>query len=403
MTESGSGSSRATGVKRADEHDFAALASFFQQVWDSSATSDGVRAAWTSEAEVNPVDPGIPPPAYVFLKDGDVIGYVSTIPARFLVGGCRRDGYWLKGLWVLPDHRGGPVGFHLARAAASELGPLGALAVAKPARRLFEAVGFRDVAQPPNYVWPLRPSRLFGRLDPSSVLDGGESWTSRLWRVAQRTRMAGPVGAAATLALRAGRRRVNQAEVQVTQGWAGFPPDEVDTLWRAMAKPEYCGLVRDAAYLEWRYGRRVPRGYRPIMVRGEGGKGEGGLRAVAVLRLPELQESGRFAGVRLAWLCDLIFDPDDPVSTKAAHAALQHAELVARECGGDLLALSFAGPGYDRIFSDRRYIRRSPSVHLLLKGFDEVERAMGDQGDGSQRAPCSWVVARGDGDSDGAS
>lgn len=391
------------GATRATNAHLPALAEFFRRVWDSNASAKRVEDAWEGEGKVNFVEPGQPPPVFVFLKDGAVIGYLSTIPARFSIEGDRKDGYWLKGLWVLPEHRGGPVGFHLVRAATSELDPLAALAVAEPARRLFQAVGFEDVCGPPNYFWPLRPRHLFQQLDPDRVLRAGASFERRAWRWIRRVRLAGLAGSALTALLRLSRSTGQRSSWSLVERWEQLDRAQVDSLWRTVEGQRYCGLVRDAHYLRWRYARRHSEGYRLVAVSEPRAGEEGAILAVAVAKLPTLVSQGRFEGVRVGWLSELIFSPEREKSRCAAHTAIERVERILTDSGGDVLLHSFSGPGYDRLFRERRHLRRSATMHLLVKGLDVDGGGEPKAANQERNLSPSWFVARGDGDSDGLS
>ncbi|MCC7127091.1 MAG: hypothetical protein IT178_19775, partial [Acidobacteria bacterium] len=67
-----------SGVVRMEARHAAAAAAFLAQVWDPTATAESLLRARESAAEINTVSPGEPPPTFLFLRGGQVIGYVTT-------------------------------------------------------------------------------------------------------------------------------------------------------------------------------------------------------------------------------------------------------------------------------------------------------------------------------------
>jgi GNAT superfamily N-acetyltransferase len=141
-----------------------ALAAFIRAVWNPAATATSVLAARAVGARHNVAEPGVAPPTWIALRAGQVLGYVSTLSARFSNGTRDWPGYWLKGLMVLPEFQSGPIGYHVLKAATDALPLSGGLAVAPAARRLFTALGYKDCGAIDNWLRPLRPARILDRV-----------------------------------------------------------------------------------------------------------------------------------------------------------------------------------------------------------------------------------------------
>ena len=107
-------------VRAADEH-AEVLAEFYRRVWDPAATAERVLGGRRAAA-TDPAGAGEPPPTFIFLADGAVVGHVTTIPVRLWDSGSEHVFHWVKGLMVLPEHRRGPVGFLLLRETLRHLG-----------------------------------------------------------------------------------------------------------------------------------------------------------------------------------------------------------------------------------------------------------------------------------------
>src|SRR5688572_14507449 len=108
-------------VRVAEDGDAPAVAGFFREVWDPAATADSVLRGRAESAATNPVEPGLAPPSILALQGERVIGFVGSLPARFWNGGEELPGYWIKGLMVLPEFQGGPIGFLVLREAARRI------------------------------------------------------------------------------------------------------------------------------------------------------------------------------------------------------------------------------------------------------------------------------------------
>ena len=156
-------------VVRVDDNHAEMVAAFFREVWDEHATAASVAASRAAGAARNTAEPGLAPPTWIAIRDGRVLGYVTTLPVRLWDGAREWPAYWIKGLMVLPECRGGPIGYLVLKAAVASLPRTGALAVAPPARRLFEALGYKDFGAVPNWVRPLSPGRILRRLDPAGL------------------------------------------------------------------------------------------------------------------------------------------------------------------------------------------------------------------------------------------
>ena len=75
----------------------------------------------------------------------------------------------MKGFMVLPEHRNGPIGYLVLKEAVRRLGIAAVLTVADPSRRLFEAMGFRNLGMLSNQILPLRPARIAASIDAEAL------------------------------------------------------------------------------------------------------------------------------------------------------------------------------------------------------------------------------------------
>jgi GNAT superfamily N-acetyltransferase len=377
-------------IVRAEDAHAEALAAFIRAVWNPAATAASVVAARAVAARNNVAEQGVAPPTWIAIRDGQVLGYVTTLSARFWNGTRDWPGYWIKGLMVLPEFQSGPIGYHVLKAAAQALPLSGGLAVAPAARRLFTALGYRDCGAIDNWLRPLRPARIVQRVDVTRLgLSRLPSWTPTLLKLGQSTGLGAVAGFGAGWALRsaaalrrAGTGRLSSAVLDPRQH-AG----EVAELWRRCSSGLGSAVVRNPDYLVPRYPVEPDGQYNWVGV-----KRGATLAGLAILRSPRVASDERLRGIRVATLSDLLLDPAD---VKAGLALFGAVEQTARRLDADaILASSSAIPAV-RLLRRQWYLPLGGSIHLLFKSSGESEGTFG-------QAAGDWWLQRGDGGSDDA-
>lgn len=367
-----------------------AVAGFFRKVWTDNATGEGVRRARAEAARLNPAMPGVDVPAVAYLRDGEVIGHLGTIPVKFWNGRVETAGHWLKGFMVLPEHQNGSVGFAVLKELLKHVDISGAMTVALPARRLFQAVGFVDCGVIPNYVSLLRGGRVARSIDIANLGLGLSPWLHRCARAAQRAGIAWAAGAMAGMGFRTWRA-LRGSSIRLSTDLSGGLPSRsaLDDLW-ARARPTiFAGAVRDGSFLSWRYHAPAGAVYEAVAVYEREGKRS--LVAIAVVRSCSDNSDQRLRGIRVATVADILFRADEPA---AGLAALAGAERVAQRMGADAILCSAAHPAITSALRRRAYLRLPGNVHLMLR---DPTGAMG-----LPLAVDAWWLMRGDANSDEA-
>jgi hypothetical protein len=347
------------GVIRVEERHAGLLADFFRAVWDTAATAEKVLAARREAARLNPIAPGEDVPTFAFLVEGRIVGYVTTIPMRLWTG-RERPAHWVKGLWVLPEVRNGPVGFLLLKEAVRHLGDAMAMVVDPAPRRLFQALGFTDLGVLPNFLRLLRPGRVLQRLDLEALGMGGALRRFRpVLRMAQLRGVAALAGAAAGTGLRAW----TIARGGVTRRRALVEPldrEGIDRLWTTVRTRLPGAPARSGAGVEQLL-RTLPEGeYRVLGVR-SGSRLDG----MGIVRPPRASSDARLNGLRIATLSDALFEPGDASVGRALIAA---AERVARALDADALVCSASDPRIQRLLRSRAFLSIPGNVHVLARG-----------------------------------
>lgn len=333
------------------------LAEFYRKTWDENATRAGVLLSRALRARTNLHGRDQDVPTFVFIDNERIVGHLTTIPILLWNGREELRAHWLKGLMVLPEYRNGPVGFMLVRAALAAVENALAAVVATDARRLFTALGFRDLGVLANRIRVFDAREVIQRLADSPL---AQQLSPRVRAVLRWTAHPGCIpfvsaalqaGAGAYTAVR-GRTR------QCGRIMPVFPESaELHELWRAMRSGIDCAPARGPDYLVQRYG--LGQGYRWITVHRNGR-----LRGFAALRPPTARGDERLNGVRVATLSDVIANTDD---SETLLDLVHTAEQVARGLDAHVLMCSASHPRLLRILDRRAFAPYPGNVHMLIR------------------------------------
>jgi len=371
-------------VAATDAH-AAELASFFQAAWGATGNAEDVIAARRAVAAVNPVDPGIHPPTFVVTQGPRIIGYCTSIPVNHWDGETVRGGYWAKGLMVLPEFRNGPVGFLVLKELTRALSLGTAVTVASGSKRLFGALGYRDHGAIPNFLLPLRLRRIAHRIDPQLLnRPGVPAWGPKVVGLAQRCGAAFLAGAIGGAALRLGRMTRGRTALTL-QPMSTIDQEELSQLWHRCAKHIGAGPVRDGAALRRRYtGPDAGGDYHFGAVRDDGV-----LVGAAILRAPRAEGDPRLAGLRVASLSDLLFEPDRP---DVGVGVLSVAARMAASLDTDAILCSASHRAVVAAVRSQFYVPLGGNIHFFLR--DQTAARPWPL------ALDEWWLTRGDGFSD---
>jgi hypothetical protein len=379
------GSIRATLAT--DEH-AAAIAAFYRDSWSRDASPESVLASRRQAAADNLAEPGEPPPTALVLDGDRVIGYCGSIPLRLWDGVGERPAYWTKGLMVLPEFRKGPIGFLVCKELAALLPRALGLVVAPAARRLFTATGFTDLGALGNFVRLLRPAAVARQLDIGGLGLDLPRWLTAAVRVAQRTGIAGLVGAGAGVAMDLAAATMRGAARGLTASWSADAPGEaeLDAVWRSARSALRASAVRDGRYLRSRFAAAADaQDGRYVFCTARRGMR---LAGVAVVRRPSAGGDPRLRNVRVATLSDIVFPPD---RTDVGLALLGGVARAAHAAGADAILCSTNHPALARLLARQAYVPLPGNVHVLLHDRTGT-RWPQDLG--------AWWLARGDGEAD---
>ena len=322
-------------------------------------------------------------PVVLFVKGGEVIGHLATLPVRLSIAGRTSEAHWVVGLMVVREYRNGAIAPLLVK-KISETVEIGLTLHVDPAAvRVFRGLKWRHVGVIPQYVRLLNTRavvRVFS-IEGRGFLPERWSWVWPLVSLASRGLAAlasGVVAAVAAVGRLWHRRPAGAAIVEERQ----FDASYVELAERVKRKFGVW-VCRDERYLASRYGHTLGR-YRLLACR-EGTK----LLGYCLVKLKQFENDPRMGDLRMGTIVDCVADPDD---AGVVSGLLRSAVELCRREQIDVVFCS----------ASHREIRR----HLRWNGFlgmrGTLHVAVHDRTGGlAPNIPLeSWHLMRGDSDAD---
>jgi hypothetical protein len=375
-------------ARRLGETDADAIAKFMRSAgWDANATPDSVRGWLRTAAAHNPFEPGVGPPLVGVFVGSLLVACLSSIPTRFWNGREFAAAHWLKGFWVLEQHRDGLIGFLLLKEMLKHVGLAASMPAALGPRKLSVALGMLDLGTVRNYIEPLRIARILRKLDSRLLkLNGVPKSASIALKIAKISPVAYAVEALIALGVAAARfPRILAMRALTMQLGERLPSEsDLDSLWDRARDAGSCCASRSGAYLQWRYEHGANGRYWFASC-----WRQAQLVGLAVLQHPERLDDPRLAGLLIGSVVDLVLDPRCP---DALPGVLGAARRWARSLNYDALLLTMSHLGLRGPVLRSGYVPMPGNIHLMLR----------DPGGKYGLSPNldAWIVTRGDAWSD---
>jgi GNAT superfamily N-acetyltransferase len=346
----------ALAVDRRREEDDEELFRLYRDVFGHDMT-EASRRRWAWQYGDNPHSEGAPD-IWVAREDGRILGQYASMPVRLWWEGREVRASWGMDVFLREEARGRGVGATLFDTWSRHVEVALGLGLTASSYGLFQKLGYHDVGPVPFYR---------KILDPAAVL------ARRVGRAAAA--LGGPVLGAVLRSLHPESPAPGRTiEVRAANG---FGP-EYDRLWERTRGSYAMCVRRDAAYLEWKYGRCPTRSYE----RWEARRGQE-LVGFAVSR----HEDRR--GLRLGWIVDLFADASD----REARQALLSAVLAGFRQAGVARAQAFAlGTALGTDLLRRGFSTAASPMQFCVRARAGGEEALAARG--------RWHVVFGDSDMD---
>lgn len=333
-----------TLIRHYRKEDKDAVLGLFQACWDEEKSAMN-RACWEWLYEQNPNTAPERPVIFIMEDGGEIIGSVSCVPARLLVHGRAQPLHWVMDYMIHPRHRGGLRGFRLAQQviqlSAATLGsgfpiqetvPIWLRAGRKVG--VDEVGGFGPVVLPLTVRYVLQRKTLAPMVTrPLDLLFRPLMAAHRAWRG-----LGAPARRPGTTL-----REIDRFDERIT----GFF-DRVGSGYPII-------VIRDEAYLNWRYCDYPAKTYRRVLA--EGADGE-------ILGYMVIRTGRKPNGIREGFLVDFLVELGD----RSTLRQLVHWAVARfRREGCDVVkALEFHLPEMRRAFRQLGFMVHPVKRHYLI-------------------------------------
>jgi len=349
------------------KEDKSALFALFAACWDEEKSEMNL-ACWEWLYEMNPNTDPERPVIFILEEQGKLIGSVSCVPAQLMVDGAIYNCHWVMDYMVHPQHRGGMKGFRLAREviklSASTLGSGFPIQETVPIwLRAGKKMGVDEVGAFGPMVLPLNARYVLQRktLNPLVTLATNLALKPalvihRLWKRVRTPREAG-------LTVSEVDRFDNEVSDFFARVGPGYP----------------IIVVRDEAYLNWRFCDYPGKAYTKLVLHDR----DGNLRGYLVMR-----SVLKHNGIREGLVVDLLAARND----EAAYRALVSEALARlRREGCDVVkGLEFYLPDMRAIMTRLGFFHHPSKKHYLIF-YNEI---CPDKPKSFFRDKTNWYVTR---------
>ena len=352
----------------------ASLEKFVRRVWPQETPNT---AAGVSASRMNS-------PVVLFLKDEEVIGHIASLPVKLCCRSETHSAFWAVGFMVLPEHRNGPIGPLLIKKLNETLELALTLHVEEAPLRIFKGLGWRHLGVIPQYVYLLDPYAFFRniRIGQLSFLRNSRvaAWLMERpiaqWLVSIFYSIA--LSLFSVVAILCKPRRAD-GHIREEVAFDGA----YDALWQKVGGRFPAAIVRDQAYLQSRYGRKM-KGYRLLTHRCHNE-----LLGYCIVKIKQFSDDARMGNMRVGTIVDCLFDPMDARTLQSLLAGA--AQLCRKEKVAAIFCTASFGP-LQRLLSLNGFIRIPGNLNFACH--DKADFLPSD-------LPLeSWHLMRGDSDAD---
>ena len=321
---------------------------FLMEAYRGSFNADRYRSLEQSrdffdwEYRQNPAPADNKPLVYVCKSDGEYVGQVSLLPDRLHMHDEEVLACWFQDFIILPSFRGRGLGTRLLDHAFGHLRSvfkvMCAFVTDERSYSAFASLGFEHVEYLSKYVLPTNPRAISSKLSDSFVLQSISSTFLHLFEHGRH--------------LFYGFGKSARHDIQEIESFG----EDFDRFWRNIANSLGASFVRDRDKLLWRFVYQPTFGYKIFVARRSGR-----VQGYIVLKESSLK-SGRFQGLRVGIISDLLFDLDD---SDTGAALLRAASQYFRD-RVDLLRCDTLSPHAGHVLRKGGFIRAKPTARFLV-------------------------------------
>ena len=308
---------------------------------------------------------GVAPLVWMYRRNSRVVAHQGAIPVRLKFGTRSLVTGWFVETMAANEVRGSAIGPMLVRKSLEELPCDLSLGQTEQMRELQFALGWHLVRTLPVFMLVVKHGFDLRNKLPPLVAEAAAGFLALADRCAfewQRWRSRGSWSIA----------RVERFG------------HEHDVLWQQMAEEVTCGVVRDAAYLTWKYQQRPTAAFTCLELRREGE-----VAGIAVLMIREPDAVYRY---RRGLIVDLVVRPSDE---SASRRLLVESVMELRRMGAVSVVCFLAHLRLERCFQQFGFRSRQAQHQFLVAtgGLDEPDSQL-------ILDPGAWYLTMGDSDLD---
>jgi hypothetical protein len=307
---------------------------------------------------------GVEPMVWVYRGRQRVLAHQGAIPVTVKIGATEHVTGWFVETPSTEEVRGTAIGPMLIQKALADLPFNLSLGQTPDMRAIQLAMGWRQVAPLPTYVFVLRADRMLERRIPNRRC---------------RALVAGAITGLQRVRYLAGRRLRGTLEAGEVSRFG----ERHDRLWARVGGSYACAVVRDASYLNWRYVDQPGQTFVRLELR----QGDRSV-AVAVLTVREPDAAYRY---RRALVVDLVVPADD---ADVLWTTFDEIRLACERLDVDLISCDLRHPRLERSIRAFGFVRRRPRRVLLVAVPDDASPLA------AALSADSWLVTGGDADID---
>ena len=345
-----------TEIARYRSEDRRAVEALYRRVFGTDA-ADASRLRWEWQYGRNPNNPAEGPQIWLAREGTSIIGQYATMPVKLSVRGTPVDASWGMDVMVAPERQRKGIGEVLFRTWDRNTGAALGLGLSDSSYRLFRKLRWPDVGPIPCLVKPLTRRALRRANWPLPVNRLVSAVTLPFIKIIARSRP-----------LRAEPKLIRRFD------------DRFTTFWQRVAPKFAFSVVRDAAYLNWKYFSAPHVRYFAVAL-----EHDDGVAGYAVYR--HLYEPRG----RVTVLVDFLVDPDDESGLKTL---LRWVDREARAADSDKIRTFVLHERFRRLLRRSGYFQVKSTMEFVAK-VNAVEVPDGFYDDTS-----SWHVTLGDSDQD---
>lgn len=294
-------------VEMCREDDLPSVMKFMNDFWapDHILSRDETLLRWQYDGALRDGRHDAPPSILLAWSGHRIVGMLGLTYMKWRQCGCTYRGAWTSHWFVAPEFRKSHLSLQLIRQAGqvgTEL--IGAVGVNDVAMKLLPNLGYESIDEIPRWLAVIDPAKTAGLIVAAGI------GTSREAEVLE-----------ACHARAAPAHATQSSEKWHVQAWTEADANDWDDAWERNFSSHFTGVVRDSAYLGWRYLRHPSFRYRVLIARD---RQSGDVGGIAVSRLETVK--GRTE--RVLRILELL-----PTERSASDSLLNQLVRDARESG----------------------------------------------------------------------